>query len=521
MNTDKSSPTQPAVPESPITPALIKQEVGYAISSRDFMVFLDGMPTIKINDLVISEKGKRGWVSALHKNQVEVLMLDEGVVNPGELFRRSDTRLSVNMGEYLLGRAINPMGVPIDGKRLLGSSSDIKSELDRKAPNINMRKFITDQFITGITLIDTLVPIGKGQRELVIGDAHAGKTAFTIDLILNQRDRSVICIYASIGKPISQLKSLLEVLANTGAMSYCVVIAASSSEAAPLIYLTPQTAFTIAEYFQKTGRDVLLILDDIGSHAKIYREISLLSGKTPGRESYPGDIFYQHSHLLERAGNFKKENGGGSITAIPVLEVNLSDFATYMPTNLVGMTDGHLLFNSNLRNQGTTPAIDVSLSVTRVGKQTQKRLQNLLSSKIRELMARAAELQTISKFSAELPFQTRLILKQKEVLDELLNQENSTRISLSLQIILLGFSFTPLFLDKETSFIKTAKAKLMEIFEKDPNLKAFADKVEGLETLEELFKQLTSILPMIQKYLGVTPQAPVNAGQKQGSGEVG
>jgi F-type H+/Na+-transporting ATPase subunit alpha len=468
------------------------QEVGYAISSRDFLVFLDGMPTVKINDLVISESGKRGWVSSLHKNQVEVLMLDEGVVNPGELFKRSDTRLSISMGEYLLGRAINPMGVPIDGKRLLASGNDVKSELDRKAPNINMRKFITDQFVTGITLIDTLIPIGKGQRELVIGDAHAGKTAFTIDLILNQRDRNVICIYASIGKPISQLKSLLEVLANTGAMSYCVVIAASSSEAAPLIYLTPQTAFTVAEYFQKTGRDVLLILDDIGSHAKIYREISLLSGKTPGRESYPGDIFYQHSHLLERAGNFKDENGGGSITAIPVLEVNLADFATYMPTNLVGMTDGHLLFNSNFRNQGTTPAIDVSLSVTRVGRQTQKRLQNLLSSRVRELMAKASELQTISKFSAELPFQTRLVLKQKEILDELLNQENSTRISLNMQIILLGLTFTPLFLDKDPDFIKRSKGQILDLFNKDPNLKAFAHKIEAIETLEELLKQLSN-----------------------------
>lgn len=478
-----------------------RQEVGYAVSSRDFLVFLDGMPTVRINDLVVSETGKRGWVSALHKNQVEVLMLDEGVVNPGELFKRSASRLSINMGEYLLGRAINPIGVAIDGKRLLTTGKDTRSELDRKAPNINMRKFIDEQFATGITLIDSLIPIGKGQRELVLGDAHAGKTAFTIDLILNQKDRNMVCIYASIGKPISQLKSLLEVLGNNNAMGYCVVIAASSSEAAPLIYLTPQTAFTVAEYFQKSGRDVLLILDDIGSHAKIYREISLLSGKTPGRESYPGDIFYQHSHLFERAGNFKDENGGGSITALPVLEVNLSDFATFLPTNLVGMTDGHLLFNSNLRNQGTTPAIDVSLSVTRVGRQTQKRLQNLLSSRVRELMARASELQTISKFSAELPFQTRLTLKQKEILDELLNQENSTRISIPAQIILLGLTFTPLFLEKDTDFIKKSKDLILAALAKDPALSVFMEKVEKFENLDDFIKQLTALLPTISKYL--------------------
>lgn len=477
-----------------------RQEVGYAISSRDFLVFLDGMPTVKINDLVTSESGKRGWVSALHRNSVEVLMLDDGAVNPGELFKRSENRLSIDMGEFLLGRAINPLGVPIDGKQMLGSGKNIRSELDRKAPNISMRKFITDQFITGITLIDTLIPIGRGQRELILGDAHAGKTAFTIDLILNQRNMGVVCIYASIGKPISQLKSILGILHDNRAMSYCVVIGASSSEAAPLIYLTPQTAFTIAEYFQKTGRDVLLILDDIGSHAKIYREISLLSGKTPGRESYPGDIFYQHSHLFERAGNFKEENGGGSITALPVLEVNLGDFATFLPTNLVGMTDGHLLFNSTLRNQGKTPAIDISLSVTRVGRQTQKRIQNLLSGKIRQLLAQASELQTISKFSAELPFQTRLVLKQKQILDELLNQENSTRLTIPVQIVLLGLTFTPLFIEKDEEFIKKGKVKVLEAFSKDPVLLGFLDKVEKFENLDEFLKQLASLIPVIDKY---------------------
>lgn len=507
---------QPTQPQSPQTPQP-QQEVGYAISSRDFLVFLDGMPGAKINDLVVSESGMRGWVNSLSRNQVEVLMLDEGVVNPGELFKRSNTRLSIEMGEYLLGRAINPLGVPIDGKRILSSGKDVRSELDRKAPNISLRKFITDQFVTGVTLIDTLVPIGKGQRELVLGDAHAGKTAFTIDLILNQKGNNVICIYASIGKPISQLKSFLEVLNSTGAISYSVVIAASSSEAAPLIYLTPQTAFTIAEYFQKTGRDVLLILDDIGSHAKIYREISLLSGKTPGRESYPGDIFYQHSHLFERAGYFKEENGGGSITAFPVIEVNLSDFATFLPTNLVGMTDGHLLFNSTFRNQGKTPAIDVSLSVTRVGKQTQKRLQNLLSGRIRELLAKAAELETISKFSAELPFQTRLVLKQKEILDELLNQENSTRILIAEQTVLLGLAFTPLFLEHEADYIKKAKQIILDNLQKDPQLGAFLKKTAQMENIDDFIKELTALIPTISKYLAaLKPEPPAaEAGKEQ------
>lgn len=253
----------------------------------------------------------------------------------------------------------------------------------------------------------------------------------------------------------------------------------------------------------------LLILDDIGSHAKIYREISLLSGRNPGRESYPGDIFYQHSHLFERAGNFKDENGGGSITALPVIEVNLADFATFLPTNLVGMTDGHLLFNSNLRNQGKTPAIDSSLSVTRVGRQTQKRIQNLLSGKIRDLFARAADLETISKFSAELPFQTRLILKQKEILGELLNQENSTRIPVASQIGLLSLTFTPLFLDKDVSFVKNAKPSILRAFEEDAALKGFLDKVEAMDKWEDFVGKLTQLLPNVSKYLDMgKTQAP-------------
>jgi F-type H+-transporting ATPase subunit alpha len=235
----------------------------------------------------------------------------------------------------------------------------------------------------------------------------------------------------------------------------------------------------------------------------------LLSGKTPGRESYPGDIFYQHSHLFERAGNFKDENGGGSITALPVLEVNLSDFATFLPTNLVGMTDGHLLFNSTFRNQGQTPAIDISLSVTRVGRQTQKRIQNLLSGKIRQLLAQAAELETISKFSAELPFQTRLTIKQKEILTELMNQENSIRIDIKSQIVLLGIAFTPLFLETPADKIKTLKQPLLDAFTKDAQLKAFIDKAETFEDLDVFLKELTELIPVINKYLGqVTAPEP-------------
>lgn len=478
-----------------------RQEVGYALSSRDFLAYVDGMPTIKINDLVQSQSGLRGWVSALYPDKVEILMLDEGVISPGELFQRLPSRLSISLGEHLLGRVIDPLGVPIDGKRLNPQTGkQLTSELDKQAPGISGRKFITDQFETGIALIDTLIPLAKGQRELCLGDAHSGKTAFLIDLINNQNQNSnSVCIYASIGKPITALKNLINVLQSTGSLQHTIVIGATSSQSAPLIYLTPQTAFTIAEYFQHQGKDVLLILDDIGIHAKIYREISLLSGKSPGRESYPGDIFYQHSHLFERGGNFKLEEGGGSITALPVMELNLSDFATYIPTNLIGMTDGHLMFKSALRSQGQIPAIDISLSVSRVGRQTQNRLHNLLASKIRELLAQAEDLETVSRFSSELPPETRLVLKRKTIVLELIKQDSLTDIPREVQVVLLGLTFSNLFINQDLSFVERNKIILIEAFKKTPQLKSFAESAFKLETFEQLVKALENIVPTLLK----------------------
>ncbi|MDO8638956.1 MAG: F0F1 ATP synthase subunit alpha, partial [Candidatus Daviesbacteria bacterium] len=296
---------------------------------KNFLIYLDGLPTIKLNELVENEAGVRGWVSALLPETTEVLLIDDGQVEPGNVFKRIGKQLNVpTTGNFLLGRAINPLGTPVDGKASLPQSKTKQAELDCPALGIDAREFIRNQFNTGITLIDSLIPLGKGQRELIMGDARSGKTEFLLNIITNQSKTGVICVYASIGKPISQVKSVIDTLKKNKALDFTCIIATSSADPAPLIFLTPQTAFSVAEYFQKQGKDVLLILDDIGNHAKIHREISLLSNRPPGRESYPGDIFYQHAHLLERAGNFKKEYGGGSITALPVIELNLNDFTT-------------------------------------------------------------------------------------------------------------------------------------------------------------------------------------------------
>lgn len=481
----------------------MNEEIGYVIESRDFLVYLDGLPTIQIDDMVESENGLRGWVNTLAEDKVEVLMLDEGAVTIGQSFKRLPQSLSVSAGDFLLGRAINPLGIPVDGKGIFTKTKNVQSlDLEQPARGIQSRKFITDQFLTGVTLIDMLIPIGKGQRQLVIGDAHSGKTSFLIDLIVNQKGQNTICIYASIGKHISAVKDLLDVLRSNKALAYTILVASTAMDPAPLIFLTPKTAFSLAEYFQKKGLDVLVILDDLGIHAKIYREMSLLGGKSPGRESYPGDIFYQHAHIIERAGNFRQEFGGGSITAIPIIELNLTDFTTFIPTNLMAMTDGHWLFKSTLHNIGQRPAIDISLSVSRVGRQTQDLLSNLISQRIRQILSQAEELQTISHFSSELPPQTQLILLQKSLIQQALTQEFLIFSPKEIQIIMLGLILTSFLPAKGLEFFQKNKKNIANAFTTDPQLIQIVKAIPNIQDEQQLIKMLEDNTQILESLLG-------------------
>lgn len=466
-------------------------EVGFVKSIRNSLIHLDGLPTIKINDLIENENGIRGWVSGLFRERVEALLLDEGQVQPGQMFHRSGKRLSIPVGNFLLGRAVNPLGLPIDGKGPLAKTSTNSSlELDKTAPGIGSREFITEQFDTGISVVDTLIPIAKGQRELIVGDARSGKTDFLIDVIVNQKNTDVICIYASIGKPIGDVRGIIDILRDNKGLAQTIIVAASSTDLSPLVFLSPQTAFTIAEYFQGQGKDVVVILDDMGTHAKIYREMALLSNRPPGRESYPGDIFYQHSHLLERAGKFNSKGGGGSITALPVIELNFSDFTTFIPTNLMGMTDGHLLFRSSLYNQGQRPAVDIPLSVSRVGQQTQERVQNLLSTRIKQILAQAAQLETVSRFSFELPQETQIILNQHNTIMELLKQPPLTYITKEVQTALLALPFTQFMLNKDKEFARKYQKVLLEALMKNPGFAKVVAEVFKFDSETDLLKSL-------------------------------
>ncbi len=480
------------------------QEVGYVKSSRSYLVRLEGLPTVHINDLVESDKGDKGLVNTLYGDEIEILMLSESIIYPGQMFKKTGQNLSITVGDFLLGRSINPLGVPIDGKGILSKSLASQTlPLDHPARGIDAREFITEQLLSGVTLIDQLIPIGKGQRELILGDEHSGKTAFLINMIVNQNPSpasgQVVCIYGAIGKPATAIKNLINALTVNKAMSHSVIVASSSTEPGPLIFLTPMAALSIAEYFQSKGSDVLLILDDMGNHAKIYREIALLGGKSPGRESYPGDIFYQHAKLMERAGKYNKKNGGGSITTLPVMELSLNDFTGFIPTNLMSITDGHLLFKSNLYSKNQRPAIDISLSVSRVGRQTQKLVSSLLSRRIRQILGQATDLETLSQFSTELPPQTQLILRQRNLIEEIIKQDDLTHIFLPIQTILLALVFTSLLQDKDDLFLRKYKNTLVKAFSQDPELLKISRQALEFKNDTDLIQALEKEVPRLKE----------------------
>ena len=430
-------------------------------------------------------------------------MLDEARIRPQQQFIRTYESLTVPIGPYILGRTINSLGTPIDGKSRFKPGPGLS--IDQQIRAIRSREIIKKQFETGVTTIDMLVPLAKGQKELIIGDARSGKTSFIIDLIVNQRGKDMICVYGIVGKAGTAIRQLVDILETNKALEYTTVVAASSSDPASLIYLTPGVALTIAEYFQRQGKDVLVILDDLGLHAKFYREISLLGGRTPGRESYPGDIFFQHAKLMERAGAYNPDSGGGSITVLPVIEVNSNDYTGFVSTNLMAMTDGHLAFDSNLYHQGTRPAIDISLSVSRVGRQTQSLPQKLLSDKVRATLAQAGKVETLSRFGSEVSSQTQLIIKQKRLIEVVLKQPPLTKTPVIIQMILLGLIFTPFLEDKDETFLRTNLPSIRSYLS-SLDLSQKAKEWLNLSDETAIINAISSLVPEIEKVCQPTQQ---------------
>ncbi len=348
------------------------------------------------------------------------------------------------------------------------------------APGIDGRAAVTKQFYTGITVIDTLLPIGVGQRELILCEPRSGKEQFFLDVILSQKNQNRVCIYAAIGRSELEVKRFSEEIIKSGAAEYTIIVAATSSESAPMIQIAPAVAATLAEYHRDSGRHVLLILDDLATHAKYAREISLLSGRIPGRESYPADIFFQHSSIVERAGNFNDHFHNGSITLLPTIETSMENFTNLIPTNVMSMTDGHILFSANMSAQGIYPAIESERSVTRVGRQTQTFIHKVLADRVRSLMAEYQELERYGRFGSELSGETQLKIKRGKVIEELLRQEPQTSLGPEVQIALLSLVFIGFFDAGDLANVRKHKHVIAETLAS----KEYSSLLESIKTLD-------------------------------------
>lgn len=471
-------------------------EVGFVVSAQDYLLYIEGLPSAKVNDIIVSENGSRAMVTALSKDRLEALMLDAERPAPGSSFSISNEGLNLPLSENLLGRAINPIGVPLDGKGGLPPGGK-KLQLDVVAGGIHTRELIDEQLYTGMSKVDILLPLGKGQRELLFGEPKSGKGAFLRDIIVSQKTTGLVCIYVAIGQAEIDTKKFVENINASGAYKYTVIIAATSSESAPLISIAPSVAFSIAEFFRDKGREVLILLDDLGLHAKYLREIGLLGGKIPGRESYPADIFYQHSHMLERAGKYHTPNGVHTITAIPVIETDIESFSNLIPTNVMSITDGHLYFSSSLRAQGRYPAMDIGRSVTRVGRQTQKTISKELADKVRRLLADYKEMERYGRFGSELTEETQLLIKRGVTIDALLDQERGETIEIEVQLVLLCLVFTTFFDKKDVEYIKQNRAAMIKAIRSSPIMKSLTASMASLH-FDELLKLLNDNLKSLE-----------------------
>lgn len=476
------------------------KEIGYVTSTQDYIVFLEGLPTVKMYDIIVTKTGARALVSALEKDHVEALMLDADRPKPGDYFELSDIGLHLPFQVNLFGRAINPLGIPLDGKAGLPPGGD-PIDLDVTAPGIDGRERITDQFYTGITVIDTLIPVGIGQRELILCEPRSGKEEFFLDIIMNQKTQNRVVVYASVGRSEIELKRMIEDIKKVGADPYTIVVAATSIESAPMIMITPSIAASLAEYYRNKGRDVLLIIDDLASQAKYAREISLLAGRIPGRESYPADIFYQHSSQVERAGRFNDHFGKGTITMLPVIETYIENFTALIPTNVMSMTDGHILMSANLRAQGVYPAIEVERSVTRVGRQTQTFIHKVLSDRVRSLISEYHELERYGRFGSELSGETQMKIKRGKIVEELLRQETLTSLPPETQIMYLTLVFSGFYDKRDLDTMREDKVKIIDTLNTDKTYVPIAEfirtKGSKLDDLIEKLKTVTAPLEAV------------------------
>ena len=413
-----------------------EDEVGYVISVGDGIARVHGIDKCKANELLEFQNGTMGMALNLEETHISAVLLGTDVgISEGGIVKRTGRVVSVPVGEGLLGRVVNALGQPIDAKGPIEAAE--YNPIERKAYGIIERKSVSVPLETGIKAIDSMIPIGRGQRELIIGDRQTGKTVIATDTIINQKGKGVICIYVAIGQKQSTVSQVVDTLYRSGAMDYTIVVSATAAESAPLQYIAPYSGCTMGEYFMDKGRDVLIVYDDLSKHAVAYRALSLLIRRPPGREAYPGDVFYLHSRLLERAARLSEEMGGGSLTALPIIETQAGDVSAYIPTNVISITDGQIFLESELFYSGIRPAINPGISVSRVGGNAQIKAMKKVSGRLKLLYSQYRELASFAQFGSDLDADTKARLTQGERIVEVLKQDKNASLDVALQIAII------------------------------------------------------------------------------------
>ena len=467
---------------------IAQDDTGTTIMIGDGIARVSGLDKCMANELVQFPNGAYGMALNLEENSIAVVMLgDDEDIKEGDVVKRTGQVVSVPVGEGLIGRVVNALGQPVDGKGPVDAKEH--RPIERNAPGIIERKGVSVPLQTGIKAIDSMIPIGRGQRELIIGDRQTGKTVIALDTIINQKGKDVICIYVAIGQKCSTVAQLVDTLTAAGAMDYTIVVSATASELSPLQYIAPYSGCAMAEYFMDQGKDVLIVYDDLSKHAVAYRALSLLIRRPPGREAYPGDVFYLHSRLLERAARLDPEHGGGSITALPIIETQAGDVSAYIPTNVISITDGQIFLLTELFHSGVMPAVDPGISVSRVGGNAQIKAMKKVAGSLKLLYSQYRELQGFAQFGSDLDADTKARLAQGQRIVEVLKQNRSHPIAVEDQVCIF-YAVTRGFLkDVEVTDVAEYEDGLYERMAAQ-----HADVLEAIRTTGDLSKETEEAL---------------------------
>ena len=465
-----------------------QDEIGYVLSVGDGISKVHGLDKCKSNELLEFANGTFGMALNLEESFVSAVLLGSDVgISEGSVVKRTGRVVSVPVGESLIGRVVNALGEPLDTKGAIEAAD--YSPIERRAYGIIERKSVSVPLQTGIKAIDSMIPIGRGQRELIIGDRQTGKTVIATDTIINQKGKDVICIYVAIGQKQSTVTGVVDTLTKAGAMDYTIVVSATASDSAPLQYIAPYSGCAMGEYFMDKGRDVLIVYDDLSKHAVAYRALSLLIRRPPGREAYPGDVFYLHSRLLERAARLAPEYGGGSLTALPIIETQAGDVSAYIPTNVISITDGQIFLETELFHSGIRPAVNPGISVSRVGGNAQIKAMKKVSGTLKLLYSQYRELQSFAQFGSDLDADTKARLEQGRRIVEVLCQDRNSPVAVELQVAIIYAVVNNLLADIEVEDVKRFESELFEhlVATKDDLLAVIRDtgKLEP-ETEEKL-----------------------------------